>query len=189
MYLEMKLILFEDDGKPGSGFEIALPSNSEFSRGIAIEAVQRACHIVKKIKGVGSWNKFYMQTKSDGLEKLANKTLLVPLEYIENLSDTVELKEMYSKTIQFVSMDEIHQKIEESHDNFAYLLVAEELVNLHVQYVCMANDSEVLGHYHKMVQSSKTMLSGGIKHMYIDKKIFKKLFSKLLDLSNNKRIT
>ena len=171
----MKLVLFEDAPK---GFEVALPSNSEFSRGIAIELVQRACHVVSEIEKVGSWNKFYFSTKSSGLSKLSERTLLVPIEYIANEEDTVEMIKNYPYSIEFIPSNDIHMKVEESNADYAYLLVAEELVNVHVHYICLAENSEVLGHHHKVVQTLNT-IQAGVKHLYIDKKVFKKLLSKL----------
>src|SRR5690554_15632 len=174
----MKVILYEDNMERGKGFEISLPSNASFSRGVAIEAIQRTCSVMNKIEEVGSWNKFFISTKKGGLTKLKDKILLVPMEYLENESDSIVMKEKYPYDIHFVPISAIYEKIEESDDNYAYFLVAEELVNIHVHYVCAAIDSEVLGHYHKVVQLPSTIING-TRHLHIVPKVFIKLFKRL----------
>lgn len=171
-----KIILFEDEDNASKRFEIALPSDYEFSRGVAIEGVQRTCHILNEIQKKGSWGKFFRSTKDSGLEKLKGLKLLVPLEYMKNQADTVKIKKKYEYPIYFVSTQEIHEIIESSKEGFAYLLVAEEHVNIHVHYVCTTSDSEVLAHYNKQVQSQVAITSGRNKHMYLDLIIFDKLF-------------
>jgi hypothetical protein len=170
----MKILYFEDS--PNRVFETSLPSNLELSEGVLVEAVQRGCNIIDNISALGSWNKFFLGTKKSGKGQLKELTLLIPNELVDSEEDKAEIQKNYTYKLEFVPLSEVHDKIKNEDSNYAYVIIGEEAVSVHVVYICTTKNSQTLCHEHKMVQTANRLAKGG-RYASLDAKIFKKLVS------------
>lgn len=170
----MKILYFEDS--PTRVFETSLPSNLEISEGVLVESIQRSCNIIDNISIIGSWNKFFINSKNVNGSELKNLTLLIPNEILESPNEKDQIKKLYPFAIEFVDQSEIHEKVKANDPNFAYVIIGEEAVSLHVVYICTTSNSQTLCHEHKMIQTLNKLANGG-RYATLDAKIFKKLVS------------
>ncbi|MFT5779319.1 MAG: hypothetical protein ACI837_002276 [Crocinitomicaceae bacterium] len=115
--------------------------------------------------------------KNKYINELASRTLLIP-ENLVGDEDRPKIEKMYDYDIEFVPQSKIDEMIAAKDEKYAYFTIIEEVVNVHVQYICNVEDSKILAHQHKMVQFKKTLVKGE-KNFYLEASGFKKLTSKL----------
>jgi hypothetical protein len=172
----LKLFIFEDD--PKIKFGVGLQSNTEFSEEIIFELIQRACGVIEGVEEMGSWNKLCMSKRTNSQEMIQSKTLLIPLDYVKNLSDSTQFKSDLPCNVQFVPSSFIQEKIKESNDQYMYMVAIEEVVNYHMHFICTTKSSDVLAIAARLVQGPGDFKDES-KHMYFDLKTFRKLIDKL----------
>lgn len=172
----LKLFIFEDD--PNIKFGVGLQSNSDFSEEIIFELIQRTCGVIEGVEEMGSWNKLCMTKRDNSQEMIHSKTLLIPLEYVKDLSDSTQFKSDVPCNVQFVPSSFIQEKIKESNDQYLYMIAIEEVVNYHMHFICTTKSSDVLSIAARFVQGPGDF-KDETKHMYIDLKTFRKLIDKL----------
>ncbi len=172
----LRLLIFEDN--PKRKFGVGLQSNTEFSEDIIIELIQRSCGIIEGVEEVGTWTNFCLKKRKNSPEMYQGKTLLVPIEFLKNQSDSTKFKSISPFNIQFVSSSFIKEKVKESSNQYMYIIAIEEIVNYHMHFLCTTNNSHILAVAVKAVQGG-----GGIKDenkgMYISFKTFKKLMKRI----------
>lgn len=171
-----KFYIYNGDKKPihASGF----PSNVVFSELAIMESLRRLQFNINEIITSGSFVKTFGETKSKYIDELKTRKLYIPKEIVADEKALNDIKAFYKFDIEFVPQTTIDKLILEGNKSAAYIVIVEDMVNVHVQYVCAAEDSKILAHYHTMVQSQKTFTQGE-KNLYLDADGFKKLMKSL----------
>ncbi len=171
-----KFYLYDGDKKPihASGF----PSNVVFSEVAIIESIRRLQFNIEEIVVEGNFVKEFNATKTKYMNELKTRKLYIPNEIVMDDKAMNDIKSMYKFEIEFVPQKAIDKMIMDGTKNAAYMVIVEDMVNVHVQYVCATEDSKILAHYHTMVQSQKTFTQG-TKNLYLEADGFKKLMKSL----------
>lgn len=156
---------------------LGLPSHLTFNSSTLRETVQRIQFVLNEIEIDGSWVKTFSKTKSEYIDELKTRTLLIPENLIDE-ENKKKIEERYKYKIEFVPQTTINEKIATKDKGYSYFVIIEEIVNVHIQYICNVEDSKILCHHHKMIQSSNTVKEG-TKNLYLEASGFKKMTSKL----------
>lgn len=172
----LKLYIFEDE--VFRKFSVGLQSNTEFSEEIIYELIQRSCGVIEAVEEMGTWNKLCLNKRTNSQEMIHKKTLLVPLDFVKDLADTIKFKSSAPFKMQFVSTSFIQEKIIDSDDRYMYIIAVEEVVNYHMHFICTTENSDVLSVAARLTQGPGEF-KDETKKMYIDLKTFKKLINNL----------
>jgi hypothetical protein len=172
----VKLYIYDDSSD--ALHSIGFPSGKALNEETFQETLRRFQFTINEIESDGSWVKTF-RDNDEYLEELKELKLLVPIAAVKDSAQMSKYNALYPYEMDFVSQSTIDSLIKISSPDHAYLVIVEEIANVHIQYICTTKDSKFLNHYHHKIQNKATVTEG-TKDLNLNLESFKKLIGKLI---------